>query len=77
MQIPAELAEDGPEKKITRLAIGTPGGFNLDQQKYIYEDSYEIVILPHFTIIPYPNDQLPKHVCITFLLNVECKCSDS
>ena len=41
------------------MAIGTPGGFNPDQQKYTYEETYKIVILPNFTTIPYPNEKLP------------------
>ncbi|XP_051174757.1 ubiquitin carboxyl-terminal hydrolase 5 [Leptopilina boulardi] len=53
---------DGPEKKITRLAIGTPGGFNPDQQKYTYEEHYKIVVLPNFTEISYPNEELPMLV---------------
>lgn len=61
-QKPADQTEDGPDKKITRLAIGTPGGFNPDLQKYTYEEKYEIVVLPDFKTIPYPNDSLPKQV---------------
>lgn len=53
---------DGPEKKITRLAIGTADGFMPDQQKYTYEESYEIVILPNFVKIPYPTTGLPDQV---------------
>ncbi|XP_033225385.1 ubiquitin carboxyl-terminal hydrolase 5 [Belonocnema kinseyi] len=60
-EIPTEDT-DGPEKKITRLAIGTPGGFNPDQQKYTYDESYKIIILPNFTSISYPNDKLPVQV---------------
>lgn len=53
---------DGPEKKITRLAIGTDDGFTPDQQKYTYHESYQIVILPTFTTIPYPGDDFPEEV---------------
>nr|XP_031833374.1 ubiquitin carboxyl-terminal hydrolase 5 [Nomia melanderi] len=61
-EIPSELQGDGPEKKITRLAIGTSDGFTPDQQKYIYHHSYQIVILPNFITIPYPTDNLPEQV---------------
>ncbi|XP_008209827.1 ubiquitin carboxyl-terminal hydrolase 5 isoform X2 [Nasonia vitripennis] len=64
-EIPAEQTEDGPDKKITRLAIGTPGGFNPDVQKYNYEEKYEIVLMPGFVRIPYPNEDLPKPVKIS------------
>ncbi|CAD1472008.1 unnamed protein product, partial [Heterotrigona itama] len=60
-EIPTKY-QDGPEKKITRLAIGTADGFTPDQQKYTYHESYEIIILPNFTTIPYPTDNLPQEV---------------
>ncbi|KAK4872646.1 hypothetical protein RN001_014675 [Aquatica leii] len=55
---------DGPEKKITRLAIGVEGGFDPDISKKLFEfeDSYKIVILPDFTQIPWPNLDLPEIV---------------
>ncbi|XP_043255295.1 ubiquitin carboxyl-terminal hydrolase 5 [Colletes gigas] len=61
-EIPSEHQGDGPDKKITRLAIGTPDGFIPDQQKYIYHESYQIVILPDFETIPFPTNDLPKIV---------------
>ncbi|KAJ8964323.1 hypothetical protein NQ314_004993 [Rhamnusium bicolor] len=55
---------DGPEKKITRLAIGVEGGFDVDsgKKKIEFEDIYNIVILPVFTSIPWPNQGLPDIV---------------
>ncbi|EFN75726.1 ubiquitin carboxyl-terminal hydrolase 5 [Harpegnathos saltator] len=61
-EIPSAQQGDGPEKKITRLAIGTAGGFTPDQQKYTYHETYEIVILPNFITIPYPSDDLPEQL---------------
>ncbi|XP_076283534.1 ubiquitin specific protease 5 [Lasioglossum baleicum] len=61
-EIPSEPQGDGPEKKITRLAIGTSDGFAPDQQKYIYHETYQIVILPNFITMPYPADNLPEKV---------------
>ncbi|XP_076762013.1 ubiquitin specific protease 5 [Xylocopa sonorina] len=61
-EIPSKHQGDGPEKKITRLAIGTADGFTPDQQKYTYHESYQIIILPNFTTIPYPADNLPQEV---------------
>ncbi|KMQ97752.1 ubiquitin carboxyl-terminal hydrolase 5 [Lasius niger] len=61
-EIPSEEQGDGPEKKITRLAIGTAGGFMPDQQKYTYEEEYNIIILPSFWSIPYPSNDLPDKV---------------
>ncbi|XP_017890085.1 ubiquitin carboxyl-terminal hydrolase 5 [Ceratina calcarata] len=60
-EIPSKQG-DGPEKKITRLAIGTADGFTPDQQKYTYHETYQIVMLPNFTTIPYPTDDLPEQV---------------
>lgn len=65
MQIVSDQKGDGPEKKITRLAIGTSGGFTPDQQKYTYHEEYKIVILPKFTEILYPKDGLPEQVRFT------------
>lgn len=55
---------DGPEKKITRLAIGVDGGFDPDsgRKKFDVKDHYQIVILPDFATIPWPNDSLPEKV---------------
>ncbi|XP_033328036.2 ubiquitin specific protease 5 [Megalopta genalis] len=72
-EIPSEPQGEGPEKKITRLAIGTSDGFAPDQQKYIYHETYQIVILPNFTMISYPTDNLPEKVvqAITCILEAE------
>ncbi|VEN49930.1 unnamed protein product, partial [Callosobruchus maculatus] len=55
---------DGPDKKITRLAIGVEGGFDPDvgKKKYEYEDIYNIVLLPDFVTLPWPNEELPDIV---------------
>lgn len=33
-----------------------------DQQKYTYEEEYNIIILPDFISIPYPSNNLPEKV---------------
>ncbi|CAG9856066.1 unnamed protein product [Phyllotreta striolata] len=54
---------DGPEKKITRLAIGVAGGFDpASSKKFEYEEFYEVVILPNFVAFKWPNDELPDAV---------------
>lgn len=66
MQIPADKPGDGPEKKITRLAIGVEGGFDpASGKKYRFEEFYNVVILPNFTQIQWPNVELPEIVNIT------------
>ncbi|CAG4971126.1 unnamed protein product [Colias eurytheme] len=57
-----EQTGDGPEKKITRLAIGVEGGFDPDcgKPKYTYTDHYNVVVLPGFQSYPWPNDALPE-----------------
>lgn len=50
---------DGPEKKITRLAIGVEGGFDPDVKKYEYEHHYNVVLLPDFITFPWPAEGLP------------------
>ncbi|GAB0093921.1 Ubiquitin carboxyl-terminal hydrolase [Sergentomyia squamirostris] len=63
-EIPAEPSAtgEGPEKKITRLAIGIEGGFDPTAgKKYTYEESYSIVVLPSFESIPYSKN-LPQPV---------------
>ncbi|CAH2095956.1 unnamed protein product [Euphydryas editha] len=59
-----EQTGDGPEKKITRLAIGVEGGFDPDcgKPKFTYTDHYNIVVLPGFHTFPWPNDSLPDVV---------------
>ncbi|KAG8231725.1 hypothetical protein J437_LFUL013189 [Ladona fulva] len=63
-EIPVEPQADGPEKKVTRLAIGIEGGFDPDagKAKYEYDDSYSIVFLPEFNSLPWPNPDIPKPV---------------
>lgn len=52
--------QEGPEKKITRLAIGVEGGFNpSDQKKYEYKEHYKVVVLPEGAEFVYPNQDLP------------------
>ena len=62
--IPEEKSlELEPEKKITRLAIGVEGGFQLDSQaKYEYEEKNAIAIFPGPVLIPLPNADLPLQV---------------
>ncbi|XP_023941871.2 ubiquitin carboxyl-terminal hydrolase 5 isoform X2 [Bicyclus anynana] len=59
-----EQTGDGPEKKITRLAIGVEGGFDPDcgKPKFTYTDHYNVVVLPGFHTFPWPNDTLPEVV---------------
>jgi len=33
-----------------------------DQQKYTYEEAYQIIILPNFITIAYPESNLPEKV---------------
>lgn len=59
-----ESSDDGPEKKITRLAIGVEGGFdaNAGKDRYTYEDVYKVVVLPQNASFPFPCAQLPDQV---------------
>ncbi|XP_071446466.1 ubiquitin carboxyl-terminal hydrolase 5 [Hetaerina americana] len=61
-ELPPEQQGDGPEKKVTRLAIGVEGGFDPDagKSKYEYEESYSLVIMPGFHTFPWPVPELPK-----------------
>lgn len=55
---------DGPEKKITRLAIGVEGGFDPEsgRKKFEFEDKYQICVMPNFVMIPWPNPNFPEIV---------------
>lgn len=69
-----EPPQEGPEKKITRLAIGVEGGFNpSEQKKYEYKENYKVVILPEGELFPYPNQDLPLIVqnSVESVLNAE------
>lgn len=59
-----EQTGDGPEKKITRLAIGVEGGFDpaCGKPKFTYTDHYSVVVLPGFHTFPWPNPALPEIV---------------
>lgn len=59
-----EQTGDGPEKKITRLAIGVEGGFDpsCGKPKYTFTDHYSVVVLPGFHTFPWPNPNLPECV---------------
>lgn len=52
--------EEAVKKPITKLAIGLEGGFNPDDSnKYSYDETHTIVVLPDFTKIPLNNSDLP------------------
>lgn len=54
---------DGPERKVTRLAIGLEGGFDPDNAKnYEISETNSIVLLPDFSSIPWPCESLPQPV---------------
>ncbi|XP_049543524.1 ubiquitin carboxyl-terminal hydrolase 5 isoform X2 [Anopheles darlingi] len=57
---------DGPEKKITRLAIGVEGGATTESKKYEYTEHYKVVVYeagsaagPPTVSLEYPNTDLP------------------
>lgn len=56
--------EAPPTKKPTRLAIGVEGGFSGGVEKVEWEESFSLVVLPEFTVIPLPNTQLAQKVCM-------------
>lgn len=60
-EIPSEQIGEGPEKKITRLAIGVEGGFDPEsgRKKFEYKDNYSIVVFPQKERFPYPDERLP------------------
>lgn len=72
LQIPTvdQQVSDGPEKKITRLAIGVEGGFDPEskKRKFEYTDHYNVVVFPGHDTIPYPNDDLPLHVNLLYII---------
>ncbi|XP_014477769.1 PREDICTED: ubiquitin carboxyl-terminal hydrolase 5 [Dinoponera quadriceps] len=72
-EIPPAQQGDGPEKKITRLAIGTAGGFTPDQQKYTYHETYQIVILPNFATLAYPSSDLPEQLQLAVKVILEAE----
>lgn len=44
----AAAHSSGVPEKVSRLAIGVPGGFNPDAKKYYYEEQSQIVLVPGF-----------------------------
>ncbi|OMO80445.1 hypothetical protein CCACVL1_12950 [Corchorus capsularis] len=54
------VPEDRPSKKPTLLAIGVDGGFDNNEPEY--EETYNIVILPNYVALPFPNVELPEKV---------------
>ena len=61
--IPQDAAEQEPEKKITRLAIGVEGGFQLDSSaKYEIQEKQAIAVFPGSLAIELPHPGLPMLV---------------
>ncbi|XP_062077898.1 ubiquitin carboxyl-terminal hydrolase 14 isoform X2 [Humulus lupulus] len=54
------VPEDRPLKKPTLLAIGVDGGY--DNNEIEYEETYSIVIIPDYAILPFPSVELPEKV---------------
>lgn len=68
--VPSSKNELEPEKKITRLAIGVEGGFQVeDTTNYHYEEVNSLAIFPGPAtyLLPIPN--LPKEVNFKILLS--------
>ena len=59
--------EAPPSKKPTRLAIRMEGGFDGGVEK---EESYSLLVLPEFTIIPLPDPQLPQKVWVACIVRI-------
>uniref|UniRef100_A0A182W997 Ubiquitin carboxyl-terminal hydrolase n=1 Tax=Anopheles minimus TaxID=112268 RepID=A0A182W997_9DIPT len=55
---------DGPEKKITRLAIGVEGGYTgAESKKYEYKEHFQVVVFDDPVVrLDYPNVDLPLQV---------------
>jgi len=55
---------EGPEKKVTRLALGVEGGFAVcGGVEYETEEIYSLAVAPGLVLLPLPNDKLPEKVC--------------
>ncbi len=68
---PAPMVDEAPpSKKSTRLAIGMEGGFDGGVEKVEYEESYSLLVLPEFTIIPLPDPQLPQKVWVACIVRI-------
>lgn len=61
-----ETAPDGPDKKITRLAIGVEGGFfpDLNKRRFEFVDTRSIFLFPSKISCPWPDDNLPEIVSL-------------
>ncbi|XP_014100223.3 ubiquitin carboxyl-terminal hydrolase 5 [Bactrocera oleae] len=57
----AAADEGGPERKITRLAIGVEGGYNdVNDKTYDIKDTHSIVVMPDIDKkFPFPNEEFP------------------
>ncbi|CAG7723166.1 unnamed protein product [Allacma fusca] len=58
---------DGPEKKVTRFAIGVEGGFDANAGDFDVktEEFYQLVVIPGFHTISLPCDSLPEIVTLS------------
>lgn len=62
-----EKQGDGPERKVTKLAIGIEGGFEPDKENIVKTETYSIFIFPDSISIPWPSDGFPKQVIQLYL----------
>lgn len=71
VQIPSPSQGDGPEKKITRLAIGVEGGFDpTSSKRYEYVEFFNVIVMPNFTTFSWPNTNLPEIVSTLMFLKM-------
>ncbi|PAA79868.1 hypothetical protein BOX15_Mlig008614g2 [Macrostomum lignano] len=61
-EVPANVVEDPPAKKPTRLAIGTADGFAGNESQYSFEESNSLYLMPEAVAMPLPNDCLPERI---------------
>lgn len=59
---PEEGAEPIEAPKPEKMAIGVPGGFNVDEPVHRYEDQWSLAVMPGAMLIPLPCPELPEQV---------------
>ena len=46
-------------EKVSRMAIGVPGGFNPDEKKYEFSEENSVVLMPDFKSFPLGDPDIP------------------
>jgi len=73
-RIPKPTKPEAEKEEVTKLAIGVDGGFDTGEEKFDYEKTNFLAVMPDKILVPLPQQELPE--LITMVVDGIMKASD-